>query len=361
MSTSRYTHPFYNPTISYEENYEQGPFGSFADADVSVERSGTKPNHQFCGHPVYLPFGIPAGPLINAKFVEAAFRHGYDIATYKTVRSRSTPCHPHPNVLPIDVDDDLQTGRSEPVITKDQYDSPLSITNSFGVPSKNPDIWQPDMENAVQSASEGQVMIGSFQGTKPESGSVEEFVKDYVATAGLVKETAAPILEANLSCPNEGTGHLVCFDVARVESIVYAIKQEIGDTPLIIKIAYFVEDSALEQLITTIGKMVAGISAINTIPASVVDRQGKQALPGEGRLISGVCGAAIQWAGLEMTERLVKLRAQHDLDFEVIGVGGVTEPEDYHRYRDAGADAVQSATGAMWRPSLAQEILSAEK
>ncbi len=31
-------------------------------------------------------------------------------------------------------------------------------------------------------------------------------------------------------------------------------------------------------------------------------------------------------------------------------------PEDYFEYRSVGADAVMSATGAMWNPYLAQEI-----
>jgi tRNA-dihydrouridine synthase len=31
-------------------------------------------------------------------------------------------------------------------------------------------------------------------------------------------------------------------------------------------------------------------------------------------------------------------------------------PQDYFDYRQAGADVVMSATGAMWNPYLAQEI-----
>ena len=105
--------------------------------------------------------------------------------------------------------------------------------------------------------------------------------------------------------------------------------------------------------------MVDGISAINTISAEIVDAQGKQALPGEGRLRSGVCGNAIRWAGLEMTRRLVALRAELGQRFAVLGVGGVGSVDDYEEYREAGADAVMSATGAMWNPRLAQEIKQA--
>ena len=46
-------------------------------------------------------------------------------------------------------------------------------------------------------------------------------------------------------------------------------------------------------------------------------------------------------------------------DFAVIGVGGVTVPADYKEYREAGADVVMTATGAMWNPYLARDIKQA--
>ncbi len=101
-----------------------------------------------------------------------------------------------------------------------------------------------------------------------------------------------------------------------------------------------------------------GISAINTIQATIVDEQGKQALPGEGRLRSGVCGASIKWAGLDMTKKLKKIKEELHLNFQIIGVGGVMTALDFLEYRDAGADAVMSATGAMWNPYLAREVKS---
>ena len=43
-------------------------------------------------------------------------------------------------------------------------------------------------------------------------------------------------------------------------------------------------------------------------------------------------------------------------DFAIVGVGGVIRPDDYKAYREAGANAVMSATGAMWDANLAREI-----
>lgn len=105
-----------------------------------------------------------------------------------------------------------------------------------------------------------------------------------------------------------------------------------------------------------VGKKVDGISSINTIPAKIYTKSGEQALPGKNRLISGVCGHPIKWAGLEMVERLNSIKIKKNLKFEIIGVGGVGSPADYFEYRKAGASAVMSAAAAMWNPYFAQEI-----
>lgn len=352
--------PFYDPKKSYEENFDEGPFSAFADGET-FERQG-EPTDELLGNSLYIPFGVPAGPLLNGNFVKAAFRKGFDVATYKTVRSNRYPCHPWPNVLAVKVEGNLTPERAGEKLTADStYSEPLSITNSFGVPSRDPDFWQKDMADAAQSAGKGQVLIGGFQGTSKNDGDVQGYIDDFVATAGLVKETGVKILEANLSCPNEGTANLLCFDIERARTIVYAIKNKVGDTPLVLKIGYFNDAQALHDFVQKVGSMAQGLCAINTIPAEIVDKDGNQALPGEGRLRSGVCGNAIKWAGLDMVRRLKALRDELGLSYAIIGVGGVATPDDYAEYRGAGADVVQSATGAMWNPRLAQEIWKSQK
>ena len=166
---------------------------------------------------------------------------------------------------------------------------------------------------------------------------------------------AAHVVEANLSCPNEGTTSLVCFDLEKSRAVASAIKERIGNVPLLLKTAYF-DGDALRPFVEAVGGIADGISAINTISAEIIDDHGKQALPGEKRKRSGVCGASIQWAGLDMVRRLKELREELGHSYMIVGVGGVTVPEDYQAYRDAGADVVMSATGAMWDPELAIEI-----
>lgn len=345
--------PFFDPLLSYEENYKKGPFGDFKNKKVFKEKG--KPDHYFFGLPVFTPFGIPAGPLLNSKFVNAALDKGFDIVEYKTVRTKPRPSNEWPNVLAVKVKGDLTLEKAiEGLVGSNKYINPIAITNSFGVPSMDPDVWQKDLNKSVKHAKEGQVVVGSFQGTT--DGDVKRYIKDFVKAASLVKEAGAKVLEANLSCPNEGSAHLLCFDIERTYEISAAIKEEIGNMPLIIKIAYFEDQKQLEKLVKLVGNVVDGISAINTIPAKIYNKKGEQALPGNNRLVSGVCGYPIKWAGLEMVKRLKDLKEKHNFNFTIIGVGGVTESKDYFDYRAAGADAVMSATGAMWNPLLAQEI-----
>ena len=129
--------PFYDVSRSYEDNYEQGPFGAFAEAlndGNGADAAGTTSegaSASFLGQPVNLPFGIPAGPLLNSRFTTAAFHMGFDLATYKTVRSRAWGCNPFPNVLavhPKSADGSLTPGSAEldeGVLADTNYEQPV--------------------------------------------------------------------------------------------------------------------------------------------------------------------------------------------------------------------------------------------
>lgn len=348
--------PFYNPTKSYEENYESGPYGAFSDSTIFLQNS--EPQYEFLGNAVYLPFGIPAGPLLNSNFVKAAFEKGFDICVYKTVRSAPYPCHPYPNVLAVHPGGDLtlQQAQDGALVADSSYVEPLSITNSFGVPSKDSLNWQEDVKRALCYAGKGQVLVLSFMGTVKDGQTEKEFIDDFALAAKQSHETGVKILEVNLSCPNIGNEGLVCYNTETTERVCEAIRKVIGNIPLILKIGYFDDDRELLKLAEIAEHYANSISAINTIPATIINNKGKQALPGKNREKSGVCGASIRWAGLDMVKRLRHIKEKYNYTFSIEGVGGVITPEDYLAYKDAGADSVMSATGAMWNPYLAQEV-----
>jgi dihydroorotate dehydrogenase len=340
----------YNHQLTYRENYARrlddikSSWLSSPDFAARDEASN-----------LHIPFGIPAGPLLNSAYCQAAFEAGYDICTYKTVRAGFHGVNDFPNILFVHPQgDELHFDEARAgVLSDDCAGSPVNICNSFGVPSFEPDIWQPDLKIALESAAPGQKLVASFQGL---DGSTQSFVD----AAKLIVETGVRELEMNTSCPNEGADSLLCHNPEAVGQIAQAVKNAIGDIPLHIKIGYL-DDELLRRLVAeTVEKGRAqGIAAINTIPAKLVNSSGQNAL-GDERETSGVCGSAIKWAGIEMTTRLKAFARRFADDFgaafRIIGVGGVHTPGDYFDYLDAGADEVLAATGPMFNAGLANSI-----
>lgn len=355
--------PFFDPAKSYYENWEHGPFGDFADGVILPPE---KPLFKYLGYEISYPLGIAAGPLLNGKFVKAALEKGFDVPVYKTIRTREKKSNEWPNVLPVEVDGDLSLAQAaRGLTTKADYTEPLAITNSFGNPSYPADVWQQDVKDLMAFAKTrpGQIVCGMIEGTRWDANATEEdFINDWVLAARMMKACGVHAIEANFSCPNEGdrVKRLLCYDAEMSTKIAAAIKSEIGDMPLVIKISYFEDQGELETLVQKIAPYVQGIAAINTIPAPVYKPDGTQALPGgEWRLKSGICGYPIKWAGIEMVKRLKELREKFHASYDIVGVGGVTVPADFKDYRDAGADVVMTATGAMWNGYLAKEIKAA--
>ncbi len=356
--------PFFDPRKSYYDNWEQGPFSAFADGVILPREDEAR--FEFLGLPLNYPFGIPAGPLLNSRFMKAAMEKGFDVPVYKTVRTHEKKCNEWPNVLPVVVEGDLTLEQAKKgLAVKDDYTEPLAITNSFGNPSYPPEVWQKDVRELMEFAKTrpGQIVEGMIEGTRwNKDDTDQDFINDWVLAAQMMKDTGVHAIEANFSCPNEGdrVSRLLCYDAEMSGRIARAIKEKIGDTPLLIKVSYFEDDTEFRSLVQSVAGVVSGIAAINTIPAPVYKKDGTQALPGgEWRLKSGICGAPVKWAGLEMVARLKKMRDELGVRYAIVGVGGVTTPKDFREYRDAGADVVMSATGAMWNPYLAREIKEA--
>ncbi|HEX5797637.1 MAG TPA: hypothetical protein VFX86_04590 [Candidatus Saccharimonadales bacterium] len=349
----------YDPSKTYINNWDEGPF---PPASFKPYEDKNEPKFEFLGIPIYSPFGIPAGPLLNSKHVKFAFEAGFDVICYKTQRNTKFLPNEFPNVLYLDIDGDLTLDRAEkPLLGMRTTEKPLegiSITNSFGNPSLGPKFWIDDLKKALTYQKKGQLLIMSVVGTIQEGFTQEDYYDDFAQAARQAASTGIGAIEVNLSCPNVASEGILCYTKAAVVSVCQKVKEAIGDVPLIAKFGYFSKDQEklLEDTLKDITPYVAAISAINTIPAPVVDEKGNQALPGKGRLTSGICGASIKWAGLDMVKRLNDLKAKNNWNYQIIGVGGVMKPQDFKEYRDAGADVVQSATAAMWNIDLAEQI-----
>lgn len=363
--------PFYDPDLTYQENYDLGPFGPITDNPSTQDLAALAlPESEWTtvGRlKLRRGIGIPAGPLLNSRFTDAAFKWGFDLCHYKTVRSRVWPSHPAPNVLHVDsgeIEPEM-LGRTalpaRPFAKGEEVDaSTLSITNSFGMPAQPPEVWQADMERAVRGAGRGQALIASVYGTALEGDDAEAYVADFARAAAMCLETGAPAVEVNLSCPNLGGHGLLCHDREAAERVCRAAREAIGDMPLFVKLSAFpvgdAGDAILRGVIEATAPYVQGYGTVNAVPVPVVGEGGSTALPGQGRSMAGVCGAALKLTGISMTRRLAQLRARLGYDFAIIGVGGLSSPADFRAYLEAGADAVQGATGPMWNHALAVDI-----
>lgn len=364
--------PFYDPNLSYQSNYDLGPFGGLAGEPSSEEKAALQlPEGRWvtvAGLRLRRPLGIPSGPLLNSKYTDAAFRWGFDLCHYKTVRSRFWPSHNAPNVLFVHAAEPLspaEIGRAallaRPFGQDEQVDlATLSITNSFGMPAQQPDVWQADMERAVHGAGPGQALVASVTGTSTPGGDDIAYIEDHARTAAMCAETGAHAVEVNLSCPNLGGHGLMCHDPEASALVCQAVKGAIGPLPLFAKLGNYSPEEAgndtLRRVIRATASFVQGYSAVNAVPVPVVGEDGRAALSGAGRQLAGVCGLALKATGLDVVRRLSQMRAGMGYDFAIVGVGGLATPADYCAYMEAGADAVQGATGPMWNHRLAVEV-----
>ncbi len=350
----------FDPSKTFDDNFDNGPFPKKA-GEASYQNEG-EPQYNFLGHKLYSPYGIGAGSLPTSKHVGYSFERGFDLICYKTQRSVPFPVNEFPNVVYIDLDGDLTLERaSRPLLGLMDSDKPieeLTITNSFGNPSRGPEFWVEDMRQAVASQGKGQLLIASVVGTIQDGFTQANYYDDFAKAATLAAQAGVQVIEVNLSCPNVASEGVLCYTLDAVIEVCRRVKEAIGDIPLIAKIGYFSEEQQelLEQVVLKTKDYLSAFSAINTIQAPVVDEHGNQMLPGEGRLKAGICGAGIKWAGLDMVKRLDALRKKHNLGYGIIGIGGVATPADFQEYLKAGADVVQSVTAAMWNDKLAAEI-----
>lgn len=346
MSSHSLPEPIYAIDRSYQHNADQGPF-----FQEEIEERVFPPKSEWIelfGIPLATPFGVPAGPLLGSRYIAFAAAMGFDVLTYKTIRSFACEGHPLPNMIYVKQEGSEIVPSCPPTSVAD-----LSVTNSFGMPSQSPDFLMEDIEKANRSLKEGQLMIVSVVGSVIEG---KDFTEDFIETALLAKESGAKVIEANFSCPNvtskEGS---ITQDPEEVFRLTKLLVKAIAPIPLIIKVGALQDPVLLRDVLRSISRAGAhGVCGINTLGANVRTREGRPAL-GEGRLRSGVCGALIRPIALEFIKEASRLIQNEKLDLTLLATGGVVEPRHFLDFLDAGADIAMSATGMMWNPHLAKQ------
>ncbi|MGY2128169.1 dihydroorotate oxidase [Blastococcus sp. SYSU DS0617] len=323
------------------------------------------------GRRIGFPIGVPACVLNGS---EAWVRHnvanGWNVLTYKTVRGRAHPANEQPNwVFAARETASLPPGADADVVA-DPWDwvppgtPAVSSVNSFGVPSPEPEEWMADLERALHAVGNEQLLLVSVMGEDADgTGRVADLAADFARTARMAQEAGAPVVELNLSCPNtldrssSGVKPPLCLDPDATVTVVDTVRRALDDrTGLVAKLSWL-DEPRLRALVPELAPLVDGIAGINTVQSRVRRSDGTPTFP--GRELAGLSGIAVREPALDFTRRLVALRDGGGVPFDVLAMGGVTDPASFEALFAAGADAVQSAAGAFADPFLAQRCTAA--
>ena len=337
--------PLYDVSKSIAENVAEGPF-FYGEIP---KRPKTKAHTKLFDFDLLSPLGVPAGPLFNSRWVALAAKLGFDVLTYKTIRSFAHPGHQLPNILFVEA----TSNHEARTIAPPQEIEDLTITNSFGMPSRSPDFLLEDIDRANRSLQKGQLLIVSIVGT-PNQGI--SFRDDFVRTAQIARAGGAKVIEANFSCPNVGKDGFLYVNPETVYDFTHAIVSAIHPTPLVLKMGLFPsQDTMRASLLAAARAGAHAIEGINTLSMHVFDAEGKPAL-GPSRPTSGVCGSAIREVALRFMRDAHELIHKEKLNLTLLGCGGIVRPEQFDQFLAHGAQIAMSATGMMWDPLLAMRV-----
>lgn len=331
---------------TYDWNYEHAP-----EKPPASDVPPCPGNWTFCGYRVNSPLGIPAGPLLNSRWILHYAALGFDVLTYKTVRSAYRACYDPPNLLPVKHAELREEGRTLHASGEArEYDS---WAISFGMPSRDPAEWSTDIPRARAGLRHGQALVVSVVASPKPGWSLQDVANDFGVCARHAADAGAHVVEANLSCPNVCTQEADLFLSPEAAGVVAAtVRAAVPDLPLALKVGLFPSRSSMEDVVTAVSPFANAICATNSITAKVADENGLLF----GGLRRGIGGAAITARCLEETELLRRVLDAAGSPMELISVGGVTTAQDVRDRLKAGATHVQIATAAMIDPLTAIRI-----
>lgn len=314
-----------------------------------------------------VPIGLPASVLtLNSKYVRFYAQCGFNVITYKTVRTREYPPYEPPQWLFLQNESEpWAIGDIPQHVTASPCGWPseprmFSTANSFGVPSPDPQQWTQDVELAQSYLSRDQLLILSVMGTKGDGKAA--LAADYRLAIHLGVGSGVHFFEVNLSCPNlandfgEETG-LICQDRELTRRIVESCREAMPNgEKLIAKISWMQERAfrdVFEDLLRQ--RVLDGVTGINSVQTEVRREGFEEAFV--DRLHAGISGVAIRNYAIDFLSYAVRLRNEIGWDFAILHCGGIMNAQDATVSLELGADAALSATGALMNPGLAADVV----
>jgi dihydroorotate dehydrogenase len=269
-------------------------------------------------------FGLAAGFDKNARAVPGLLGLGFGHVEVGTVTARPQPGNPRPRLFRLLEDE--------------------AIVNRMGFNNDGAAVVASRLHRLRRTRAGADAVIGVNIG-KTKVVPADEAVADYVESARLLAPYAS-YLVVNVSSPNTpGLRDLQAVDSLR------PILEAVGDVtthqgvPLVVKIAPDLADAdvdAVADLALELG--LDGISATNT----TIARPDSLRTPRATVEAAGAGGLSGPVLADRSTEVLRRLRGRVGDRLALVGVGGVTTPQDVRDRLDAGADLVQAYTGFVY-------------
>ena len=174
--------------------------------------------------------------------------------------------------------------------------------------------------------------------------------EDYERTIQILNEgEGIAAYELNVSCPNTASGGIQFGSDPRSLDEVVSLARRTSQRPLIVK---------LSPNVTSIAQMAhvaeeAGadaISLVNTFVAMAIDAETRK--PRISNVTAGLSGPAIKPIALRMVYDAAKA-----VKIPIVGMGGISTPEDIVEFMLAGASAVEIGTASYWDPCATEKLV----
>ena len=164
----------------------------------------------------------------------------------------------------------------------------------------------------------------------------------------------------NLSCPNteddpegnqtEHGARELCGAV--IDALAHSNAETGRNFPLWVKISPNLSEEQYSALMRAFDETGAkAVIATNTLPAPA---------PDDPNTIAGVGGGKLHEAAVNTTRILTTEARQHGYAVDVIGCGGVQDPQSYRNFVSAGAKAVQYWSSMIYRGPLVAALIQNE-
>ncbi len=176
-------------------------------------------------------------------------------------------------------------------------------------------------------------------------------VRDYVAVLDRLNDAEGiAAYELNVSCPNVQAGGMTFgADPYSLEELVERAKQG-SIRPLIVKLSPNV--TSIAQMAKVCAEAGAdAVSVANTFRAMAIDAEARQ--PRLTNVTGGLSGPAIKPIALRMVYETARA-----VEIPILGMGGITTPEDVVEFMLAGATAVEVGTASYADPRATEKLAS---